>query len=134
MQRKIRLTPVRFLVLGYLAIILIGAILLVLPPSSKIDGGAPFMDALFTAVSASCVTGLVVHDTYLYWSPLGQIVILVLIQMGGIGFMTVVFAFWKIGRKNRTERAGVHAGIGQRTRCRRNDATDHDYPGRHSDF
>ena len=118
MQRKIRLTPVRFLVLGYLAIILIGAILLVLPPSSKIDGGAPFMDALFTAVSASCVTGLVLHDTYLYWSPLGQIVILVLIQMGGIGFMTVVFAFWKIGRKN----------------CRRHDATDHDYPGRHSDF
>ena len=99
MQRKIRLTPVRLLVLGYLAIILIGTILLILPPASKMDGGAPFMEALFTAVSASCVTGLILHDTYLYWSTFGQIVILVLIQMGGIGFMTVVFAFWKLGRK-----------------------------------
>ncbi len=99
MQRKIRLTPVRLLVLGYLAIILIGAALLMLPGASKIDGSAPFMEALFTAVSASCVTGLVLQDTFLYWSVFGQIVILILIQMGGIGFMTVVFALWKLGGK-----------------------------------
>ena len=99
MQRKIRMTPVRLLVLGYLVIILVGAILLVLPFSSKMDGGAPFMEALFTAVSASCVTGLVLQDTYAYWSGFGQAVILVLIQMGGIGFMTVVFAIFRLGGK-----------------------------------
>ena len=99
MQRKIRMTPVRLLVLGYLVIILVGAILLVLPFSSKMDGGAPFMEAFFTAVSASCVTGLVLQDTYAYWSGFGQAVILVLIQMGGIGFMTVVFAFFRLGGK-----------------------------------
>ena len=96
-MHKIQLTPVRLLVLGYLAIILIGTILLILPFSSKADGGAPFIDALFTAVSASCVTGLVLHDTYTYWTVYGQLVILLLIQMGGIGFMTVVFALWRIG-------------------------------------
>ena len=99
MQRKIRMTPVRLLVLGYLVIILVGAILLVLPFSSKMDGGAPFMEAFFTAVSASCVTGLVLQDTYAYWSGFGQAVILVLIQMGGIGFMTVVFAIFRLGGK-----------------------------------
>ena len=57
------------------------------------------MDALFTTVSASCVTGLVVQDTASYWSIYGQIVILLLIQIGGIGFMTVVYTIWKIGGK-----------------------------------
>ena len=60
MQRKIRLTPVRLLALGYLCVIIIGTILLILPFSSKITGSAAFMDALFTTVSASCVTGLIV--------------------------------------------------------------------------
>lgn len=69
MQRKIRLTPVRLLTLGYLAVIIIGTILLLLPISTKQVDHAPFMEALFTAVSASCVTGLVLQDTFLYWSP-----------------------------------------------------------------
>ncbi len=99
MQRKIRMTPVRLLVLGYLATIIIGTILLLLPISTKEMATAPFMDALFTAVSASCVTGLVLHDTFTYWSVFGQVVILLLIQTGGIGFMTVVFALWKLGGK-----------------------------------
>ncbi len=60
MPRKIRLTPVRLLVLGYLAVILIGTLLLIIPSASKITGSASFMDALFTTVSASCVTGLIV--------------------------------------------------------------------------
>ncbi len=99
MQRKVRLTPVRLLVLGYLAVILIGTILLILPFSSKEMGSASFMDALFTTVSASCVTGLIIRDTASYWSGFGQVVILCLIQIGGIGFMTVVFTIWKLGGK-----------------------------------
>ncbi len=99
MQRKIRLTPVRLLVLGYLAVILIGTILLILPISTKEIGTASFMDALFTTVSASCVTGLIIRDTASYWSTFGQVVILLLIQIGGIGFMTVVFTIWKLGGK-----------------------------------
>lgn len=107
MQRRIRMTPTRLLVLGYLAIILIGTVLLLLPVATKGEGSASFIDALFASVSASCVTGLVLQDTYMYWSLFGQIVLLVLIQTGGIGFMTVVFAFWKlvgkrIGLKGRT--------------------------------
>ncbi len=99
MQRKIRLTPVRLLVLGYLSVIIIGTILLIIPFSSQITGSASFMDALFTVVSASCVTGLVVQDTATHWTIYGQIVILLLIQIGGIGFMTVVYTILKLGGK-----------------------------------
>lgn len=107
MQRRIKMTPTRLLVLGYLTIIIIGTVLLLLPIATKGEENASFIDALFASVSASCVTGLVIHDTYMYWSLFGQIVLLVLIQTGGIGFMTVVFAFWKlvgkrIGLKGRT--------------------------------
>ena len=107
MQRKIRLTPVRLLVLGYLSVIIIGTLLLIIPFSSKITGSASFMDALFTTVSASCVTGLIVQDTATHWSTFGQVVILFLIQIGGIGFMTVVYTILmlggrKIGLKERT--------------------------------
>ena len=107
MQRKIRLTPVRLLVLGYLAVIIIGTLLLIIPFASKITGSASFMDALFTTVSASCVTGLIVRDTYTHWSTFGQVVILLLIQIGGIGFMTIVYLLLrlggrKIGLKERT--------------------------------
>ena len=97
MQRKIRLTPVRLLVLGYLSVIIIGTLLLIIPFSSKITGSASFMDALFTTVSASCVTGLIVQDTASHWSTFGQVVILFLIQIGGIGFMTVVYTILKLG-------------------------------------
>lgn len=107
MQRKIRLTPARLLVLGYLCVIVLGTVLLILPVSSRPDGGATFMDALFTTVSASCVTGLIVRDTYTHWSTFGQVVILLLIQIGGIGFMTIVYLLLrlggrKIGLKERT--------------------------------
>ena len=107
MQRRIKMTPTRLLVLGYLTIIIIGTVLLLLPVSTKGEESASFITALFTTVSASCVTGLIVQDTFMYWSLFGQIVLLLLIQTGGIGFMTVVFAFWKlvgkrIGLKGRT--------------------------------
>ena len=125
MPRKIRLTPVRLLVLGYLAVILIGTLLLIIPSASKISGSASFMDALFTTVSASCVTGLIVQDTFTHWSLFGQIVILCLIQIGGIGFMTIVYLLLrlggrKIGLKERTfmqeaVSAPVLSGMGKLT-------------------
>lgn len=63
-----------------------------LPISSRSPGGAPFLDALFTAASATCVTGLVLHDTVTYWSEFGQAVILLLIQTGGMGVVTTAVA------------------------------------------
>ncbi|MDK2822204.1 MAG: trk/ktr system potassium uptake protein [Clostridia bacterium] len=93
-------TPARVLVLGFAGIILIGAILLTLPQAT-IDGkGLSFLDALFTATSAVCVTGLVVVDTGTTFSVFGQIVIMLLIQIGGLGFMTFATLFAIIlGRK-----------------------------------
>lgn len=86
MQKQDRLTPARVLVLGFAALILTGAFLLTLPISSH--EGISFIDALFTATSAVCVTGLVVMDTGTYFTLFGQLVILGLIQVGGLGFMT----------------------------------------------
>ena len=80
----------QFIVLGYLIIILTGGILLSLPVSSRAGVWTPFLNSVFTATSATCVTGLVVYDTYTYWSLFGQLVILILIQIGGLGFMTVI--------------------------------------------
>ena len=74
---------------GFGAVILLGTILLMLPVSSQTGLVTPFLDALFTATSAVCVTGLGVVDTGTYWSTFGQAVLLVLIQIGGFGFITV---------------------------------------------
>ena len=97
--KRVRLTPFRILLLGYIIVIAVGTILLILPFSTRADGCASFMEALFTSVSASCVTGLTLQDTYTYWTPFGQAVILVLIQIGGIGFMTVIFSLFLISGK-----------------------------------
>lgn len=75
------------LVYGFIIIIALGALLLILPVSSRTGQFTSPVDALFTATSAVCVTGLVIFDTATYWSPFGQGVILVLIQIGGLGFM-----------------------------------------------
>jgi trk system potassium uptake protein TrkH len=84
-----RLTPPQILVCGFAVIILVGAFLLTLPVSSAYGTSTGFLDALFTATSATCVTGLVVVDTGLHWSVFGKFVILALIQVGGLGFMTM---------------------------------------------
>lgn len=84
--------PAQTLCIGFLAIILIGAVLLWLPFSSK-SGGTPFFDCMFTAVSATCVTGLVVADTFTNWTIFGQAVIMLLIQIGGLGFVTIITFF-----------------------------------------
>ncbi len=86
------LSSFQIIILGFLAVILTGALLLMLPVSTQGKGGASFMDALFTATSATCVTGLVVQDTATYWSGFGQAVILGLIQIGGMGVITVAVA------------------------------------------
>lgn len=80
----------RVIALGFVIIIFFGALLLTLPISSNSGESTNFCDALFTATSATCVTGLVVRDTAEYWSIFGKCVILVLIQIGGIGFMSIV--------------------------------------------
>ncbi len=86
---KLRLSPARLIALGFFVVILAGALLLTLPFASE-DGSSNFLDALFTSTSATCVTGLVVRDTFTGWTTFGQIVILLLIQLGGLGFMTVI--------------------------------------------
>ncbi len=100
------LTQTQFIVYGFIAIILIGALLLCTPIASRTHTATPFLDSLFTAVSSTCVTGLVVVDTYVHWSLFGQIVILFLIQIGGLGFITIGVLFSlilrrKIGLKTR---------------------------------
>ncbi|MDQ0724532.1 trk system potassium uptake protein TrkH [Paenibacillus sp. W4I10] len=84
-----RLSPPRILVLGFAGIILVGTLLLMLPASNRNGDSLAFIDALFTATSAVCVTGLVVVDTGTHFSVLGQVVIAILIQIGGLGFMTM---------------------------------------------
>ena len=85
----LKLTPSRLLAIGFAAVILVGAFLLTLPIASKTDVPLRFLDALFTATSAVCVTGLVVVDTGTRFTQFGQLVIISLIQIGGIGIMTV---------------------------------------------
>ena len=101
-----RVSPARIIIFGFLLLILLGAVLLMLPFSTREWGGASFTDALFTATSATCVTGLVVHDTATYWSRFGQLVILFLIQVGGMGVVTMAVAIFifsgkRIGLKQR---------------------------------
>ncbi len=83
-----RLTRTQWIAVGFLLIILCGTCLLMLPISSRMPGGTDFLSALFTAASATCVTGLVVVDTYQHWTLFGQTVILLMIQVGGLGFVT----------------------------------------------
>jgi len=82
------LNPSQTIIAGFAAIILGGALMLSLPAASATGQPVPFLTALFTATSATCVTGLVVVDTATQWSPFGQLIILLLIQLGGLGYMT----------------------------------------------
>ena len=88
-RRRVQLNTVQTLALGFAALILLGGVLLALPMSSRDGNALPFLDALFTSASASCVTGLVLYDTWTQFTLFGQAVILLLIQVGGMGFMTV---------------------------------------------
>lgn len=98
-QKKAKLSNVQIIALGFFIMILLGTGLLMLPIASAEPGGASFGDALFTATSASCVTGLVQQDTGTYWTTFGQMVIIVLIQIGGLGFMTIATLFLLLLRR-----------------------------------
>lgn len=103
---KWNISQTQYLAYGFLGIILAGALLLMLPFSSKDGQSENFINCLFTATSATCVTGLVVRDTWTQWTLFGQIVIMTLIQIGGLGFVTVgvfisIVLRRKIGLKER---------------------------------
>ena len=89
----------QIIIIGFAGVILLGSLLLMLPFATRDGQGAGFADALFTATSAVCVTGLIVRDTATYWSEFGQAVILALIQIGGMGVITVAVAVTLISGK-----------------------------------
>lgn len=91
--------PTQIMVIGFALVIFIGGILLNLPIATQSGEQIGLFDALFTATSAVCVTGLVVVDTATYWSGFGQLIIILLIQIGGLGFMTVTTMFALIAKK-----------------------------------
>ena len=101
-----KLTQAQIIAMGYFLVITVGTLLLMLPAATRSGEMATPLTALFTATSATCVTGLVVVDTASYWSVFGQCIILLMIQVGGLGFMTigVLFAMFlnkKISLKTR---------------------------------
>lgn len=100
------LSGMQLIAIGFFLLIMTGTFFLMLPISSRDGTFTPFMTALFTATSASCVTGLILVDTYTHWSVFGQLVLLALIQIGGLGFITIGTAVSlvlrrKIGLKER---------------------------------
>ena len=106
MKKNRQLSPSRIIPLSFFAMILLGTLLLMLPFATRDGRGADLETALFTSTSASCVTGLVLQDTAQYWTLFGQIVILCLIQVGGMGIVTMaviisIFSGRKIGLKER---------------------------------
>lgn len=93
-----QLSPAQIISFSYALVILVGGLLLMLPGAADQESTG-FLDALFTAASAACVTGLVVHDTATHWSLFGQFIILLLIQIGGLGVITVAMGFARLARK-----------------------------------
>ena len=88
-----RLSATQILAFGFALLILMGGLLLSLPVASRDGEGIPFLNALFTSTSATCVTGLVRYDTWTQFSYFGQVIILLLIQVGGLGFMAIAILF-----------------------------------------
>lgn len=107
--RQHRFSSFQVIIAGFAAVDLVGALLLMLPIAAQQRCVTPFHEALFTSTSALCVTGLVVQDTGSYWSAFGQSVILLLIQIGGLGVITVGAAFALLsGRKIDLPQAAQH--------------------------
>ena len=97
--RDWRLSTFQIIIYSFAAGILLGAMLLCLPFATRDGSGASFFDALFTSVSAICVTGLVVKDTWQYWSLFGRCIIISLIQIGGLGIITVTLLIFIVSGK-----------------------------------
>lgn len=91
-QKKLHFSSPQMIIFGFILVNLMGCLLLMLPSSTVEKVGTSFSDALFTSTSAICVTGLVIHDTASYWSMQGQLIIMVLIQIGGMGVITAASA------------------------------------------
>ena len=110
-----KMEPTQIMVIGFAIVILIGAILLSMPISTQNGESIGFLDALFTSTSAVCVTGLIAVDTSTYWSFFGQLIIITLIQIGGLGFMTVTTLFSLIIKKriNLKERLLIQESLNQ---------------------
>ncbi|MCR4683953.1 MAG: potassium transporter TrkH [Lachnospiraceae bacterium] len=98
-MKRIRILPIHMIPLSFLAVILSGALLLMLPAATAPGAETDFLTALFTATTSVCVTGLVVVDTYAHWTVFGQFIILLLIQIGGLGVVSVVSMLFLISRK-----------------------------------
>ena len=95
-----KMTPTKYILISFAAIILVGAFLLCLPISNTDGKWLPFVDSLFTSTSAVCVTGLAVFDVAAEFTLFGQIIVLLLIQVGGLGFVTLTtFLFVLVGKK-----------------------------------
>lgn len=92
-------SPMKLILSGYCLIILVGTLLLSMPAATRGPGGTPVTDCFFTATSATCVTGLIRYDTYTHWTVFGQLVILGMIQIGGIGFMTVAILVMLLAKR-----------------------------------
>ncbi|MEF9984563.1 MAG: TrkH family potassium uptake protein [Oscillospiraceae bacterium] len=92
-RRELFKFPAKAIARSFILVILVGTVILMLPISSKDGRFTDFLDALFTATSATCVTGLIVFDTYTKWTVFGQVIILMLIQIGGLGLVTITTFF-----------------------------------------
>ena len=95
-KKQIRLSVWQLLALLYLAGTILGSVLLILPFATRSGQTTTYINALFTAASAVCITGLSPYDVALHWSLFGQLVILLLIQFSGLGFMTLVSAAFRV--------------------------------------
>ena len=108
-RRGFRLHPAQVVVAGFAAAVAAGTFLLWLPPMTRDPAGTDFIDALFTATSAVCVTGLTVVDNELHWTPLGHVVIVVLIQVGGLGIMILASLIGLVLARKMSVRARLNA-------------------------
>lgn len=110
---RLKISTFQTIVIGFALLILAGSLLLMLPAASRPSGSTPFSDCLFTATSAACVTGLIVRDTATHWTLFGQVIILFLIQIGGMGVVTTgaVLAFISGRRIDLKERSVMQEAI-----------------------
>ena len=99
MKKRIKITTFQIIILAFAITIIIGSLLLCLPIATNDGSGANFFDAFFTSTSAVCVTGLAVKDTWYYWSLFGRGVLLILIQIGGLGIVTVALLIFMLSGK-----------------------------------
>ncbi|HGS8726173.1 TPA: TrkH family potassium uptake protein [Enterococcus faecalis] len=98
-KRRLYISPVQTIVLGFFLLIVVGTILLMMPFSAQVGQKTQWIDAFFVATSAVCVTGLSPLNTAEHWSPIGQVIIMILIELGGLGFLTVATIFFSLLRK-----------------------------------